>query len=81
MPQGQYPLFPQELISEHFGEDGTSYETEIQELEDLRQVGGLLPSPHLVAPETDRRGRRERRLGPSVEVHMDSLHGGRKPRR
>ncbi|XP_050001311.1 rhophilin-1 isoform X4 [Alexandromys fortis] len=27
-----------ELISEHFGEDGTSYETEIQELEDLRQA-------------------------------------------
>lgn len=43
MPQGQYLFFQQELISEHFGEDGTSYETEIQELEDLRQVGGLLP--------------------------------------
>ncbi|XP_059103742.1 rhophilin-1 isoform X4 [Peromyscus eremicus] len=27
-----------ELISEHFGEDGASYETEIQELEDLRQA-------------------------------------------
>ncbi|XP_057647938.1 rhophilin-1 isoform X3 [Chionomys nivalis] len=27
-----------ELISEHFGEDGTSYETEIRELEDLRQA-------------------------------------------
>uniref|UniRef100_A0A8C6HS28 Rhophilin, Rho GTPase binding protein 1 n=1 Tax=Mus spicilegus TaxID=10103 RepID=A0A8C6HS28_MUSSI len=27
-----------ELISEHFGEDGTSFETEIQELEDLRQA-------------------------------------------
>ncbi|CAH6791029.1 Rhpn1 [Phodopus roborovskii] len=27
-----------ELISEHFEEDGTSYETEIQELEDLRQA-------------------------------------------
>ncbi|XP_055482400.1 rhophilin-1 isoform X1 [Psammomys obesus] len=27
-----------ELISEHFGEDGSSYETEIQELEDLRQA-------------------------------------------
>ncbi|CAO2602015.1 Rhpn1 [Lemmus lemmus] len=27
-----------ELISEHFGEDGTSYEAEIQELEDLRQA-------------------------------------------
>lgn len=43
MPQGQCPFFLQELISEHFGEDGTSYETEIQELEGLRQVGGLLP--------------------------------------
>lgn len=43
MPQGQYLFFHQELISEHFEEDGTSYETEIQELEDLRQVGGLLP--------------------------------------
>ncbi|XP_046497729.1 rhophilin-1 isoform X7 [Equus quagga] len=36
-----------ELISGHFGEDGTSYEAEIRELEDLRQVrlthGG--PSP------------------------------------
>lgn len=42
MPQGRYPFLLQELISEHFGEDGTSYETEIQELEDLRQVGGLL---------------------------------------
>lgn len=42
MPHGQYPFLLQELISEHFGEDGTSYETEIQELEDLRQVGGLL---------------------------------------
>ncbi|XP_008832753.1 rhophilin-1 isoform X2 [Nannospalax galili] len=27
-----------ELITEHFGEDGASYETEIQELEDLRQA-------------------------------------------
>lgn len=27
-----------ELISEHFGEDSASYETEIQELEDLRQA-------------------------------------------
>ncbi|KAL1767531.1 rhophilin-1 isoform X1 [Sigmodon hispidus] len=27
-----------ELISEHFGEDGASYETEIQDLEDLRQA-------------------------------------------
>lgn len=42
-PQGQYLFSHQELISEHFGEDGSSYETEIQGLEDLRQVGGLLP--------------------------------------
>lgn len=30
----------QELISGHFGEDSTSYEAEIRELADLRQVGG-----------------------------------------
>lgn len=38
----------QELISGHFGEDSTSYEAEIGELEDLRQVGGhpfRLPAP------------------------------------
>lgn len=58
MPQGQYPLFPQELISEHFGEDGTSYETEIQELEDLRQVGGLLPI-WLLQRQTEEEGGRE----------------------
>ncbi|XP_070337885.1 rhophilin-1 isoform X6 [Equus asinus] len=34
------PALPlnQELISGHFGEDGTSYEAEIRELEDLRQA-------------------------------------------
>lgn len=30
----------QELISGHFGEDSASYEAEIRELADLRQVGG-----------------------------------------
>lgn len=34
----------QELISEHFGEDSASYEAEVRELEDLRQVGGVLPA-------------------------------------
>lgn len=39
-------LFPhQELISGHFGEDGASYETEIRELTNLRQVGGPHPAP------------------------------------
>lgn len=41
------PQHPQELISEHFGEDGTTYEAEIRELADLRQVGGPCPPrPH-----------------------------------
>lgn len=39
------PLPNQELISGHFGEDSASYEAEIRELEDLRQVGGFCPSP------------------------------------
>lgn len=56
MPQGQYPLFLQELISEHFGEDGSSYEAEIQELEDLRQVSG--PRPILLL-QTEEEGGRE----------------------
>lgn len=39
------PLPNQELISGHFGEDSASYEAEIRELEDLRQVGGFCPPP------------------------------------
>lgn len=58
VPQGQYLVFLQELISEHFGEDGASYETEIQELEDLRQVGGLLPLL-LLQRQTEEEGRKE----------------------
>ncbi|XP_055288184.1 rhophilin-1 isoform X5 [Moschus berezovskii] len=34
-----------ELICRHFGEDGASYEAEIRELEDLRQVGASPPAP------------------------------------
>ncbi|KAI4581788.1 hypothetical protein MJG53_009313 [Ovis ammon polii x Ovis aries] len=34
-----------ELICRHFGEDGASYEAEIRELEELRQVGVSAPSP------------------------------------
>ncbi|XP_042780159.1 rhophilin-1 isoform X4 [Panthera leo] len=41
-----------ELISGHFGEDSASYEAEIRELEDLRQVWGteaqLVPAPQAI---------------------------------
>lgn len=46
-PGGRHLPSCQELISGHFGEDGASYEAEIRELEDLRQVGSrahLTPS-------------------------------------
>ena len=44
-PGSVAPVPPnQELISEHFGEDNASYEAEVRELEDLRQVGGVLPA-------------------------------------
>lgn len=76
MPQGQYLFFQQELISEHFGEDGTSYETEIQELEDLRQVGGLLSLLLL----RRQKWKPSHRLCLSAEVHAEPLHA-RKPGR
>lgn len=41
------PPQPQELICRHFGEDGASYEAEIRELEELRQVGVSAPSPQV----------------------------------
>lgn len=44
------PLPNQELISAHFGEDSASYEAEIRELEDLRQVGGLFLPPDPAPP-------------------------------
>lgn len=46
-PTPTLPPPPQELICRHFGEDGASYEAEIRELEDLRQVGVSTPSPHV----------------------------------
>lgn len=78
MPQGQYLFFHQELISEHFGEDSASYETEIQELEDLRQVGGMLP---LILLQRPKREPSLGRLDLSVEVRTESPHAGRKPGR
>lgn len=77
VPQGQYLFFQQELISEHFGEDGTSYETEIQELEDLRQVGGLLPLLLLQR----QKWKPSHRLCLKAEVHTESPHARRKPGR
>ena len=47
VPRPPSPPPPQELICRHFGEDGASYEAEIRELEDLRQVGVSTPSPHV----------------------------------
>ena len=47
LPPPPPPPPPQELICRHFGEDGTSYEAEIRELEDLRQVGFGPPSPQV----------------------------------
>lgn len=50
------PLPHQELISRHFGEDGTSYEAEIRELADLRQVGRPAPPTGRPARPVHRQG-------------------------
>lgn len=71
----------QELISGHFGEDGASYETEIRELTDLRQVGGPVPPRCPATPRSlMRRLSRERKNGAQCRrSHCRSHHLGAAP--